>query len=292
MSFTITETASQPSCWRRALDLVVTGLPERGERVAVIGCGTSRHMAHAYAVLRESRGHGETDVFAAAELPLHRRYDRVLAITRSGTTTEVLDALAALRDTPRTVLTAVPDGPAAAVAEHLVVLDFADERSIVQTRFATTALMLLRAHLGASSEHLAAQAELALAEELPPAATTAEQITFLGTGWAAALADEAALKVREAAGLWTESYSAKEYRHGPVSVTGPGRVVWFLDTPPPGLCERIAATGGTAILPTLDPMAELVRVHRLAVERAERAGLDPDKPRHLTRSVVLTGAEA
>jgi fructoselysine-6-P-deglycase FrlB-like protein len=38
----------------------------------------------------------------------------------------------------------------------------------------------------------------------------------------------------------------------------------------------------------LDPLAELVLAQRLAVAIAEAKGLDPDHPRHLTRSVVLT----
>ena len=40
----------------------------------------------------------------------------------------------------------------------------------------------------------------------------------------------------------------------------------------------------------LDPLADLIRVQRLAVARATARGLDPDSPRHLTRSVVLTDA--
>lgn len=64
------EIASQPGCWRRAVSEVPTGaLPLRGERVAVIGCGTSWFIAQAYAVLRERAGHGETDAFAASEFP-------------------------------------------------------------------------------------------------------------------------------------------------------------------------------------------------------------------------------
>ena len=37
-----------------------------------------------------------------------------------------------------------------------------------------------------------------------------------------------------------------------------------------------------------DPLAELVRAQRLAVAVAEGKGYDPDRPRHLTRSVVLS----
>src|ERR1044071_2404312 len=81
------EIASQPECWRRAAKLAdAPGLPTRGERVAVVGCGTSWFIAKAYAALREQAGHGETDAFQASEFPRRRTYDRVVAITRSGTT--------------------------------------------------------------------------------------------------------------------------------------------------------------------------------------------------------------
>src|SRR5690242_4205839 len=96
MSHAAEETASQPDCWRHAIDLAASrpgGLPEPGERVAVIGCGTSLFMAQAYAVLRERVGLGETDAWAASEFPTSRRYDRVVAISRSGTTTEILRAM-------------------------------------------------------------------------------------------------------------------------------------------------------------------------------------------------------
>ena len=49
------EIESQPDSWRRARALlpdVAGALPEPGERVAVIGCGTSWFMAEAFANLR------------------------------------------------------------------------------------------------------------------------------------------------------------------------------------------------------------------------------------------------
>src|SRR5436309_1417979 len=81
---------------------------------------------------------------------------------------------------------------------------------------------------------------------VPPALLAARQFTFLGTGWTYGLANEAALKLREAAGMWTEAYPAMEYRHGPVSVTGSESVVWLFGPPPDGLAAEIAAAGGTA----------------------------------------------
>ena len=55
-----------------------------------------------------------------------------------------------------------------------------------------------------------------------------------------------------------------------------------------GIADRIAEVGGTVVAPDLDPLASLVLAQRTAVALAEAAGLDPDKPRNLTRSVVLT----
>ncbi|BCM71948.1 putave phosphosugar isomerase [Streptomyces sp. EAS-AB2608] len=285
------ELNSQPECWIRAAeqaDRHRSALPEPGERVAVVGCGTSYFMAQAVAALREGAGQGETDAFAASEFPHGRSYDRVLALTRSGTTTEVLDLLGGLAGRTRTTaVTADPDTPVRTAADDLVVLDFADERSVVQTRFATTALTLLRAHLGLHSDAVVADARTALAAPLPEGLVDCTQFTFLGRGWSVGLAQEAGLKMREASRSWTEAYPAMEYRHGPISVTTAGTATWMLGTAPDGLAEQVRATGALWIEGALDPLAELVRIQRLAVAVAAARGLDPDQPRHLTRSVIL-----
>lgn len=283
----LAEIESQPSCWREAAARagdVRDALPRAGERVAVFGCGTSLFMARAYAARREARGLGVTDAFAASELPFGRDYDRYIAISRSGTTTEVLRALERLPGS--TVITALADAPVPA-GTRTVLLDFADERSVVQTRFATSALVLLCAAIGDAPP--VADGERAVAEPLPSEWLAVEQITYLGHGWTNGLAEEAALKAREAARLWTEAYPAMEYRHGPISITGPGRAVWSFGPLPEGLAENIARVGGhLEPSPLADPLADLIRAQRLAVAIAEAKGCDPDRPRNLTRSVVLS----
>ncbi|MFD7997649.1 SIS domain-containing protein [Streptomyces mirabilis] len=285
------ELNSQPECWIRAAEQAKAhdgALPEEGERVAIVGCGTSFFMAQAAAALREGSGQGETDAFAASEFPESRSYDRVVALTRSGTTTEVLELLGRLRGRTRTTaITADPATPVTERADDLVVLDFADERSVVQTRFATTALTLFRAHLGLHTDAVVADARTALATPLPEGLVDCAQFTFLGRGWTVGLANEAGLKMREASLAWTEAYPAMEYRHGPISVTTAGTATWMLGEAPEGLAEQVRATGGRWVAGGLDPLAELVRAQRLAVAVAAARGLDPDRPRHLTRSVVL-----
>jgi fructoselysine-6-P-deglycase FrlB-like protein len=285
------EIASQPTLWRKAAAMapaVVARLPAPGEPAIAIGCGTSYHIARAYAALREEKGLGLTDAAIASELPPHRSYGRVVAISRSGTTTEVLRTLEGLKGRTATVaVTAVPDSPVAAAADDAVVLDFANEQSVVQTRFATTALALLRAHIGDRLETAIADGEAALTRALPAEPLDFRQFVFLGQGWTVGLANEAALKLREAASAWTEAYPAMEYRHGPISVAGPGTLVWAIGPVDRGVLADAADTGATIIGQGSDPMAELVLIQRMAVELAEACGLDPDRPKHLTRSVVL-----
>ncbi|MYR42650.1 SIS domain-containing protein [Streptomyces sp. SID5910] len=291
MTYVEDELNSQPECWTRAAAEAAghaAVLPAAGERVAVVGCGTSYFMAQSVAALREEAGLGETDAFAASEFPSGRAYDRVVALTRSGTTTEVLDLLGALKGRTRTVaLTADPDTPVMAAADDVVVLDYADERSVVQTRFATTALTLLRAHLGLHTGAAVADARTALADGLPEGLVDRTQFTFLGRGWTVGLANEAGLKMREASLSWTEAYPAMEYRHGPISVSTSTTATWMFGEAPEGLAEQVRDTGALWVAGGLDPLAELVRAQRLAVAVAASRGLDPDRPRHLTRSVIL-----
>lgn len=286
------EIASQPSCWRRAGALAAAltdALPAPGSRVAVIGCGTSLYMAQAYAALREVAGAGETDAFPASELPRSRSYDAVVAISRSGTTTEVVWALDAVSS--RTVthaIVGVSGTPVDVAAQHTIVLDFADESSVVQTRFATTALVLLRAALGHDVANLVGDAERALAAPLPVDLDEVEAFAFLGRGWTIGLANEAALKLCEAALYRTVAFPALEYRHGPIALAGPGTAVWPLGAVDDALLADVRATGATVVDPAVgDPLAALVLVQRVAVEAARVRGLDPDRPRNLTRSVIL-----
>ncbi len=288
------EVATQPDDWVWAAEVAAehrTLLPNPGERVAVLGCGTSYFMASAIAELRESAGHGLTDAWPASAVRTGREYDRYLVICRSGTTTEVVDAMRAMpAAAARTVICSSPGTPVLDLADPILI-DAVDERSVVQTRFATTALAILRWHLGEDLAPAVEQARAVLAEaaesSVPAALRHAEQITFVGTGFAAALADEAGLKLRESCRAWTEGYPANEYRHGPISIAAPGRAVWALGPVVAGLRDEILATGVHFEHRDIDPMAELVRVHRLCLLRAADLGVDPDHPRGLRRSVIL-----
>lgn len=284
------EIASQPEIWRKTALFAPTVahlLPKSGERIAVVGCGSSWFMSQAYASLREAAGQGESHYFTASEYIYSRNYDRVVAITRSGTTTETIELLRNLKGkVPTVVLTAVPRSPVTELTADSIVMDFADEKSVVQTRWATAALGLLRTQFGTDLNELSKQAEIALSLDLGDLPKM-DEITYIGTGWTIGLALEAALKTRESAQFWAEAYPAMDYRHGPLAISQPGRAVWAFGEIEPALVSDIAQTGATFESSTLDPMAHLIKAQRLAIELARVRGLNPDYPRNLSRSIIL-----
>lgn len=287
------ELVSQPELWTRAVAQQRSEniLPAKGAKVAVVGCGTSWFMAEAYAAAREAAGHGVTDAFAASEARIKTRdYDAVIAITRSGTTSEVLTLLDELGDTVHTVgLIGDVTSPIMEKLDAVVRLPYADEQSVVQTRFATTALAYLLSSVGEDLDAAIAQARELVSAQTPQELLDAEQFTFLGRGYAVGLAHEAALKMREAVQGWTEAYPAMDYRHGPISIAAPNRVTWMFGEQPEGLDAQVLSTGALYLNEDRHPLADLAYVHRVTLDRARARGMDPDHPRNLTRSVILEG---
>jgi len=289
---TTREIQSQPELWLRAQAYAAdrpAGLPKPGERVLVLGCGTSYYAGAAYATLREQAGQGTTDACIASELgAVVRPYDRVLAISRSGMSVEVVDALARLRGSvPVTAVLGELGTAVGAAADDVVDLSWADEQSVVQTRFPTTLLALLRACLGQSNQAQAALVEAGRqALQAPVDEPLPRQLVVLATGWAAHLAQEAALKCRESAAMWAEAYATGEYRHGPIGVAGPGTLVWAMTPLTDVQAQAVAETGARARVGGDEPLAELVKLQRHAVAWAVEQNRNPDRPANLSRSVI------
>ncbi|MCX3062931.1 SIS domain-containing protein [Streptomyces beihaiensis] len=277
MSSTTQHLEGQPDCWTRAAELAAQHralLPQRGERVAVVGSGASYAMAQAYAALREERGHGETDAFSASAYLYGREYDRIVALTRTGTAPVMLRLLGKVHGSvPSTVITAAADAPD--IADHTLRLDFtAEPRETIATRFPTTVLALLRAHLGERLDDATDDAQEAIDEALEPALLGARRFTFLGSGWTYGIAEAAAQLMRDNADLWAQAYQGPEYRPGRDRAPGPQapdeQVTWVFGEVPARLAEAVREGGGTLVASARDPLADLVRVQRLALAAARR----------------------
>lgn len=290
-AITRAELTSQPEIWQQALDRAAEHrplLPADDDKVLVAGCGTSYYMGDAYAYLRNDAGLGRTRAAIPSELDWIDDDEHIIVISRSGTTADVIEIVKRYRDTHRiTALLGDLDTPLGELcADHTVHLGFADEQSIVQTRFATTGLTVLRASIGQVPDSLVDDAHAALEVPLPADPSQLRHVVFLGHRWTVGLAQEAALKIRESAGFWTEAYSMWEYQHGPISCAGPGSLVWFLGEAPDVVADDVRATGATVYSDTRDPQAGLPLAHRLGVDLAALRGRNPDTPPFLNRSVV------
>ena len=240
---------------------------------------------------RGRRRSGETDAFAASEAPLGRPYDRVVAISRSGTTTEVRQALAAapagrVPRRPRSSATPTARSPP-------------PPRRSSTSPSPTTA----RSSRAASSPPSSCLARAWLGEDvaaLPAAAAAALDAPLAARPGGAR---PRRLPRPRLAGRPRRRRRAGAARDRPVL----GRVLPGDGVPPrPDRDRRRRAprSGSSTRRPrgwpprsprpaprrssaARDPLAELVRVQRLAVAIAERRGLDPDRPPNLTRAVVL-----
>lgn len=161
---------------------------------------------------------------------------------------------------------------------------------------------------------LPAQLEQALAQDwsaLTPALQGAKSMFTLGRGPSLAIAQEAALKLKETCGLHAEAFSSGEVLHGPATLAGPGfPVVGFAaqDSADPLLaqvCDKLHAQGARALAathrvqhaqrlaatrathPLLDPILQLASFYSFVEAYARHLGRDPDQPRHLSK-VTLT----
>ena len=288
-SATESELFSQPDVWARVIAEAsqhASVLPRAGTPVLFVGCGTSYYIGESYARLRNAAGLGRTRAAIASEIPYVEDNETIVVLSRSGTTGDVIRIATELGATHRVVgIIGDPETPLPQLCDEYVLLDYADEVSVIQTRFATSALTALRASLGEDLSGLVPDARAAL--ELPLPDPLPGHVVFLGHGWTVGVANEAALKCREAAGFWTEAYPVMEYQHGPIAAAGPGSLVWSFDPLPDFVTDAVRSTGATVYCPDLDPQAQLPLVHRLAVALAERAGRDPDHPHFLSRSVQL-----
>ena len=78
-------------------------MPSPGVRVALVGCGSSRFVGEAVAAWREAGGNGESNAFAASEMPGRQRYEPVV-VRPSVTSRQHVEAALNHREADRTPL--------------------------------------------------------------------------------------------------------------------------------------------------------------------------------------------
>jgi glucosamine--fructose-6-phosphate aminotransferase (isomerizing) len=127
-----------------------------------------------------------------------------------------------------------------------------------------------------------------------------------GRGHGLAVAQEAALKLKETCGIHAEAFSAAEIRHGPVATIRRDSPVLLFGQPDESLesveslATEFAANGAQVISvgvpgtpgiclpminadPLITPILEIASFYRLVNSLALALGRDPDRPPHLNK---------
>jgi glucosamine--fructose-6-phosphate aminotransferase (isomerizing) len=338
MSLADAEIREQPDVVARLLDreaptlrALAGQLRRRRPRYAVIAARGSSDNAARYA--QHVLGRVLRLPVVLATPSLHTLYDApprfidaiVIGISQSGASPDVVSVVAegARQGALTAAITNDSTSPLAAVAAHVVDLGAGEERSVAATKTYTASLAAIAALAAEGDPALtrevaclpdALAAQLALTRDAAAAVRAAagwERLTVVGRGAHYATAFEAALKVRELAGIVAEAYSPADLLHGPIATAGPGQPL--LAIAPGGPTEgsmrelvaaarergaHVAAIGHDPALG--DPFLELVGVPEwlgpavaivpaqlLAVGLAERRGVDVDAPFGLSK-ITLT----
>jgi glucosamine--fructose-6-phosphate aminotransferase (isomerizing) len=247
-SYTWQEIVSQPQVWRSTLEAfdaqqaaLKAFLAGAGhDQVAVFGCGSTHYLAQAAAATLGHCAGILARPFPSSELLLYPEAlpagkTLLLAVSRSGKTTETLWALEHFRKTRGGTALAVtchPESLLAQQADYVLAAPAAQERSVAQTRSFVSMYILtqaLAATLAGDAEALARLHRLpdvleeltSRLEELPQRLGGDREIQrffFLGMGPFYGLANEAMLKMKEMTLSYAEAYHPMEFRHGPMSM--------------------------------------------------------------------------
>ncbi|HEX5016453.1 MAG TPA: SIS domain-containing protein [Actinomycetes bacterium] len=334
MSHTEREILSQPDVWQKTLSgLDVDSLRRADEGITdilITGCGSTHYLAMTAAALLRDAGRRAwalpaSELLEQARPPLiDPKRTMLLAISRSGTTTETARAVESFRNLGGgrvAVITCYPQSPLADAADVVWAAPDAAEQSVAQTRSFTSMQLITSALAGALHgadlsvmQHLPPAASSILAKSRTPMADLArdESLTsfyFLASGSLFGIASEAMLKLKEMSLTSSEAYHAMEFRHGPMSMCDESAAVIALlsrerseleravlnDIAPFG--AREVTIGASDEIPSqipswAAPSLYLLPLQLLALERALAKGLDPDHPRHLTAVIELDAAGA
>src|SRR5688572_14249528 len=244
-----------------------------------------------------------------------------LAISQSGRSPDLVHLAEAARGGGAITVALVNDAasPLAAACETVLPLHAGPERSVAATKSfiaALATLLQLFAHWRGDDALLRALQRLP--DELENAVQAdwsaalgllagARNLYVAARGIGLAVAQEAALKLKETAGLHAEALSAAELMHGPLALAGPEFPVLVLAQPDeaeaglrdlvgllvdrgvPVIVAGPAAGEGTVRLPADDlhpltqPIALAQSFYRLADSLAKARGRDPDRPPHLVK---------
>jgi glucosamine--fructose-6-phosphate aminotransferase (isomerizing) len=337
--YTWKEIYTQPDAWRQAIEIlhqhrdIIQQFVRNGNpsQVILTGCGSTYHLAKAAAVMMQEVCGLAACALPASELWLSPRSSHppsegglLLAISRSGETSETIHACNVFHDHQRGQIMTIVCDPASTLStlgNFNLIFPSGLERSIAQTRaFTTLYLGLLGMCLIWSGNeekfsqlmHLPPACQRIIAEYHNRAALLGknmdlDRIYFLGSGGRFGLACELSLKMKEMSLSHSEAFHFLEFRHGPKAmVNGKTLVVGLVSETNVSNEEAVLAevrklgaqtvsmgenntdvSFASGIEEVLRNILYLPFGQMMAYERSIVKGLDPDHPTNLDAVVKL-----
>jgi len=322
------EIREQPDVWERIAhsDKASTLAEAIDDNVVLVGSGSSYFLAELGALALRRR-HVGAHALAATEARLdHGAYERrtTIAISQSGRSTDVLEAIDILQPSRLIALTNQAQSPLATRAQVPIDVGAGPELAVPASKSvsATACLLLWAASLVEARSSRGEQSLVQTAQSVrawlasDETATVAQasariaacsSVVFLGSDYGLPIAREAALKLKEAAYLHTEGLPAGEFRHGSIAmVDSSTAVVGIADEDAMAALERplhdveqsgaarytigMSWDGVQRLGPRLDiafnTLGWLVTAQLIALDASRTRGIDADKPRGLTKALV------
>ena len=314
----ITETVirRQFPYWKTALQ---QSLPQvRAKSVVITGCGTSYYLAQTLACAFNAQGQAAIAVPGAewARRPECYLVDStdvlVIGLSRSGTTSETVQAIEASRARGwRTLAISCEPGSVILTAAHSAIcLPTDPDEGIVMSVSASLMLLgglrLAGVQLPDDVVDAAAAAMAKMDEAVTALLPGRSHFVYLGGGMNFGIATEGCLKLQEMSISYSQSFHPMEYRHGPISLIDKRSVVVVLHSKDTAREEaalvaelqakgaRVIGVNGpgdlridTALSDAANALASLPCLQLLGEKVALAKGIDSETPRHLTKVVVL-----
>ncbi|WP_035538104.1 SIS domain-containing protein [Paraburkholderia hospita] len=309
------------------VEALAARLAQEPRHVALtVARGSSDHAASYFASLTMSRvglpvASLPMSVATLQQAPLQVRNQLALGFSQSGKSPDLVGTMQALREAGALTVAAVnvPGSPLEDACEFYLPLLAGPELSVAATK-SYIAMLSVSAQLVAHWQK--DEALLDGLKSLPDALRRAgaldwskavdelrgaERMIVIGRGLGLAIAQEAALKLKETSGIQAEAFSSAEVRHGPMELIdrdypllvfaprGPeqaGLLQLARDMQARGARVLLAAPDDVseATLPlvstahaALDPIAAILSFYVMAAGLAAARGRNPDSPRHLMK---------
>ncbi len=329
---TYNEIKSQTQAWTQALEVTSSAAlpdPQKYDQVIFTGCGSTYYLSLSAAALyqeltgRVARAVPGGELLLNSQTVLTNQKTLLVAISRSGTTTETVKAVEKFKSEKRGDVVVITnyDEVLSRMADVNIVIDKGQEESVAQTRsFASmfVAASAFCAGMAAREDLLAAMAGLPevgskLMEKYESYAKgigenlNFDRFYFLGSSFRYGLASEVNLKMKEMTLTHSEPFHFLEFRHGPMSMVNQNAVVVGMLSDANRVHEakvlaEMKMLGGTVsaigeseadvcfesnIPESVRGVLYLPILQLMAFYRSVKKGLNPDRPANLTAVVKL-----